>query len=166
MNGEINMLIEFLETFKANRQLTYDILNKLSDEELKVVWTRPGLNSFAKNIREMIAVEEAFINAIDTREMKFDSVPDVFDFPEEFDRTELIKEMKKIDERFENVIKKIKNDITVEWFGMSISLETHITNLIAHEVFHQGMMVMALYQFNIEIPESWIESWSLPRTSK
>lgn len=166
MNGEVNMLVEFLETFKANRQLTYDILNQLSEDELKVVWTRPGLNSFAKNIREMIAVEDAFVNAINTEKMNFDSVPDVFDFPAEFDKAELLKEMKKSDERFERTINNAKEDISVDWFGMSVSLETHITNLIAHEVFHQGMMVMVLYQFNIAIPESWIESWSLPKNSK
>ncbi len=76
------MLGEFLETYKANRQLTYDILNQLSDEELKKTWTRPGLNSFVKNIKEMISVENAFITAIDNEDMSFDNVPDVFDFQE------------------------------------------------------------------------------------
>lgn len=76
------MLGEFLETYKANRQLTYDILNQLSDEELKKAWTRPGLNSFVKNIKEMISVENAFITAIDNEDMSFDNVPDVFDFQE------------------------------------------------------------------------------------
>ncbi len=46
------MLGEFLETYKANRQLTYDILNQLSDEELKKAWTRPGLNSFVKTLKK------------------------------------------------------------------------------------------------------------------
>ena len=160
------MLIEFLETFKANRVLTYDILDQLSDDELKVVWSRPGLNSFTKNIREMVAVEDAFTNAIHTRDMSFDLVPGVFDFQEEFNRVELLNEMKKSDKNLESSIENSQENISINWFGMPVSLETHITNLISHEVFHQGMMVMALYQFNIAIPESWIENWSLPRNSK
>ncbi|KGO15607.1 MULTISPECIES: DinB family protein [Clostridium] len=160
------MLGEFLETYKANRQLTYDILNQLSDEELKKTWTRPGLNSFVKNIKEMISVENAFITAIDNEDMSFDNVPDVFDFSGDLNRDKLLDGLKESDERLEKCINNIKGNKVIKWYDISIALETHLTNLIAHEVFHQGMMAMALYQFGIDIPKSWIESWALPQTIK
>ena len=46
---------------------------------------------------------------------------------------------------------------------MKLSLYKHVSNLVQHEVFHQGMITTSLYNFDIELPDSWIENWALPK---
>jgi hypothetical protein len=43
-----------------------------------------------------------------------------------------------------------------------LPVEQHFVNIISHEVFHQGMMTMHMYQSHTAMPVSLIESWSLP----
>ncbi|WDV46523.1 DinB family protein [Clostridiaceae bacterium M8S5] len=156
------MLNEYLNTFKANRQLTYDVFNQLTDEQFGLLWSRPGLNTFTKHFKEMIYVQEAFIDAMYSRNMSFESVPDVFEFADDLNKDSLLSDMKEVDNKLEKAMKELNKNSKVKWFDIEIPLEIHILNLINHEVFHQGMMTMAMYNLNIHLPESWKENWALP----
>lgn len=156
---------EIKNTFIENHKLTYDLLNKLENDELILKWERPGLDTFIKHFLEMVLVQDAFCQAINTLEMSFDSVPNVFDFKNDKEKCEIIDLMEAADQRLYSAIDAASENTQINWYGMKIGLYTHIANLIQHEVFHQGMMAMILYKNKIEIPDSWIENWSLPQVN-
>ncbi len=156
------MLAALHETFLVNRKLTYDLLDVLNDEDLVRNWPRPGLNTFTKHFAEMAEVQESFILAMQRGTMDFSNVPDVFNFPEQADRESLRASLEQSDVKLSNVLSNVESGKQVDWFGTPCPVEIHLTNLIAHEVFHQGQMAMALYTMNLPIPSSWQESWSMP----
>lgn len=154
---------EIIGTYLANRALSHDLIAQLSEEELDLVWNRPGLNSFRKHFQEMNEVQDAYREAIISGNMSFESVTDVFSFDDSISKDRIIKDMKVSDEILLETINNASENQTIHWFDMDISLYTHITNLIQHEVYHQGMMTLSLYEFGIQIPNSWIENWALPK---
>lgn len=154
---------EIVETYLANRKLSYDLIENLSEVDLDIKWDRPGLDTFRKHFLEMIAVQDAFADAIETKEMSFDSVPDVFSFDEKITKEEIIRKMKDSDAHLLSIIENAAECSEIVWFDMKLSLYAHVSNLIQHEVFHQGMITTSLYNFNIELPNSWVENWALPR---
>ena len=156
------MMENMLMTFIANRKVTYDILNALTDEELIEQWDRPGLDTFSKHFQEMAAVTNAYTEALKSGNMDFSMVPDVFEFQNVSNKDELVKLLQDSDSKLENIIKQNKYKKEVFWFDMTIPAEIHFTNIISHEIFHQGMMTMFMYQAHIHMPDSLTENWSLP----
>jgi len=151
----------FAETFAVNRKLTYDLLEQLTEDELRRSWPRPGLDTFAKHFQEMAAVQTAFVNALSSADMDFSNVPGVFSFADEA-KEALRKQLHDADALLATTLNGKQIAATVNWEGMHLPVDQHFTNLISHEVFHQGMMTMVLYQFGLPIPASWITSWALP----
>lgn len=154
-------LIPFLQGFSVNRQLTYDLLEQLTEEELQYQWPRPGLDTFSKQFQEMAAVQLAFIAAMTTGVMDFSSVPDVFVFKQEDDKKKLKQLFAIADQELEKTLLN-KVSATVKWDDIEIPIEGHLVNLISHEVFHQGQMTLALYALKLPIPQSWSFNWALP----
>lgn len=159
-------LRNLVQTFLANRALTLDLLQSLGSEDLERVWPRPGLDSFSKHLNEMAQVQRAFIKALSTGTMDFTSVPDVFGFPSGSPRESLLAELNAADEELQARVEEVDPEQVVDWGDeMRIPADQHLVNLVSHEVFHQGMMVMAMYLFQIPIPESWIFNWALPQAT-
>jgi hypothetical protein len=150
----------FFTTFQANRKLTYDLLQQLDEGSLCKIWPRPGLDTFSKHFQEMAMVQEAFVQALASGKMDFARVPDVFSFSNEV-KSALNSRLGKADD---GLATALKGDIcsVIDWEGMPLPVEQHLVNLISHEVFHQGMMAMAIYMLRLPMPESWVNSWALP----
>lgn len=157
------MLNNFLQTYQANRQLTYVILENLTEEDLYKKWSRPGLDSFCKHFQEMAYVTSAYAKAMVTGNMDFSGVPDVFSFQEKMSREELQELLQKSDETLSDIVKNKKYKDSVFWFDMDLPVDAHFMNIISHEVFHHGMMTMHMYQDGVEMPQELLESWSLPK---
>lgn len=153
-----------LMAFNANRKVTYDILDVLTEEELIQKWDRPGLDTFSKHFQEMAAVTDAYAEAFVHGNMDFSNVPDVFGFIDILDKNELRRLLRDSDAKLKNIVEEKKYKDQVFWFDMSLSADLHFTNIISHEVFHQGMMTMFLYQNHIDLPLSLMDNWSLPET--
>lgn len=162
MDNLTKSLKDFQTTFHANRKLTYDLINVLSDEDLIKPWPRPGLNTFEKHFHELAAVQNEFTDSITSGVIDFKGVPSVFDFSHGKSKQEILNELQSADKYFDQKIKNGPHAKTIDWFGMALPIEQHLCNLISHEVFHQGMMVSILYLFDITFPNSWIEDWALP----
>lgn len=156
------MLNNLLMTFQANRKLTYDILESLNDTEIEKKWTRPGLDTFSKHIQEMAAVTNAYAEAMETGNMDFSKVPSVFEFNDKLKKKELKELLEASDRKLEKIIEEEKYKPEVFWFDMNLPVDIHFVNIISHEVYHQGMMTLFLYQNKIQIPASMMENWSLP----
>lgn len=151
-----------LQTFLANRALTYDILDSLPESELNRLWKRPGLNTYSKHFLEMASVLEAYSNAFATKVMDFSEVSEKFEESENYSKQQLKEKLMKSDEVLKKICISDQIGEEIFWFDMNIPAEIHFVNIISHEVFHQGMMVMDMYQNSIDIPLSVAESWSLP----
>lgn len=151
-----------LMTFNANRKVTYDILDVLTEEELIKKWDRPGLDTFSKHFQELAAVTNAYTEALESGNMDFTNVPDVFEFENITQKDELLRLLQESDARLETIVKKKQYKDEVFWFDMFLPAYIHFTNIISHEIFHQGMMTMVLYQNRIHMPISLMDSWSLP----
>lgn len=161
-----NRIMSFIETFRGNRKLTYDLLEMLDENSMHQIWPRPGLDTFSKHFAEMASVQKAFVEALSSGIMDFSTVPGVFDFPKDLKKKEIINMLESSDSFLENQLKKAPQDLLIDWGGdCKLSIDQHLINLISHEVFHQGMMVMAMYIFKIKLPDSWIESWALPEVA-
>lgn len=164
MNTLPPLAAEFLATWKANRQLTIDVVRSLNPDDLHRPWPRPGLNTFAKHISEMCSVQEAFRHAMESGVMDFAHVPGVFEFAGGEGRDELLDRMKNADADLEETAKELDWSRSVLWDGLQLSMTGHWTNLISHEVFHQGMMAMTIYAMKLRLPESWQTNWAMPAT--
>lgn len=154
-------LSSYLQGFKVNRQLTYDLLNHLTEDDLQRQWPRPGLDTFSKHFQEMTAVQLAFISAMNTGVMDFSSVPDVYVFEQNNNKVYLQEMLASADKQLEEALSGEISSF-VKWDDLELSVEHHLVNLISHEVFHQGQMTLALYSFKLPIPESWCFNWALP----
>lgn len=151
-----------LMTFNANRKITYDILNMLTVEELNKKWDRPGLDTFSKHFQELAAVTNAYAEAMESGNMDFSNVPDVFEFVNIADKDELVKLLQESDAKMKTIVEQKKYKDEVFWFDMFLPTYIHFTNIISHEIFHQGMMTMFMYQNHIHMPMSLMDNWSLP----
>lgn len=154
-------IAHFLQGFGVNRQLTYDLLWQLTEDELQRQWPRPGLDTFSKHFQEMAAVQLAFISAMKTGVMDFSSVPDVSAFKQQNDKAKLKELLAFADKDLEDALGG-EVEALVKWDEIEIPVEGHLVNLISHEVFHQGQMTLALYSLKLSIPESWRFNWALP----
>lgn len=156
------MLNDFMLTFAANRAVTYQILDKLSDEELNRKWNRPGLDTFTKHFQEMAVVTNAYADAMVTGNMDFSNVPDVFGFSDKVSKEELVAMLKESDKKLETIVHDKTYKESVFWFDMDLPVTQHFVNIISHEIFHQGMMTMFMYQSGIKMPQELMDNWSLP----
>lgn len=151
-----------LQTFAVNRQLTYDLLSEVKKRDLDRKMPRPGLDTISKHVQEMAAVQEAFANSSMSGTMNFAGVPDVFEFKGHEGAEELKARLEKADALMHKQLLSSGVAKFVEWDGERLTIDQHIVSLIAHEVFHQGMITMALYALGMAIPKSWMTAWALP----
>ena len=158
----MSAIVEILESFAANRKLTTDLLDSVTSEDLHCKFPRPGLDTIAKHIREMAAVQSAFVQAAKEGTMDFSAVPDVDAF-EDADAAILKAELDQADASMNLEALSDSSCPDVIWDGEPISLEKHLVSLVAHEVFHQGMITMMLYYFGVKLPDTWVDSWALPQ---
>ena len=151
------------DCFIANRKLTYDLVEALREEDLARKLDRPGLDTPAKQVQEMVSVQEAFGVALISGVMDFSSVPDVdkFSGPK---KPRLLALLKDADRRFEELLTG-EVQSSVRWDEMALAPEVHMCNLISHEVFHQGQLALASYIYGVALPESWTYNWALPRAA-
>ncbi|HTT99576.1 MAG TPA: hypothetical protein VMF58_16125 [Rhizomicrobium sp.] len=164
LNG--NPLDALWMSFVFNRALTYDLLDEVSDEDLLKPWPRPGLDSISKQVQELAAVERAFDQALVSGTMDFSGVPDVMAFDRVSDRAKLKGALKAADEAFAKTIAEGVAKPSVRWDDVDVSSVVHLSNLISHEVFHQGQMAMACYALGIGLPESWRTNWAMPKAGQ
>lgn len=160
------ILDELITAYRYNAGLRYDFLDSLSDEELHREWPRPGLDTFGKQLQEMAAVNLAGAQACRTGTLDLTTVPDVHDFPT-LPRDEIRKACEEADDRLCEDVASAPGDLVIDWGdGITMGPAAHLSNLTSHEMFHHGQMAMAAYVLGVEIPQSWIDSWVLPQSTR
>lgn len=158
MNIETKQLIEDWGFIRGN---TISFLESLSDEQLKVDFPRPGLNSFLKQFQEMVDVQEAYLDACESGEMAFEKVKDNDGYENDVTREVILEKMKQQDARIEPILTG-KSDGMVVWDeNDKKTVVAQIRNLCMHEALHVGQLVAFSYMLKIVIPESVVEAWAL-----
>ena len=152
--------------WQETRRLTYDFVNTIPYDILIQKLPRPGLDTFAKHLREMALVQEAYIDVLEGKSLDFSKVEGITFGKEDYvpaSKDEIINLLKNADNRFLEVFRKVRNwNEEVEIFGTKLPKYIILELMIRHETFHQGQFVIFCYILKVKPPQSWIEEWALP----
>jgi len=165
-----NTFREFAEAllyaWQETRKLTYDFVNEIPYDILIKKLPRPGLDTFAKHIREMVLVQEAYIDVLEGKYLDFSRVEGITFGKEDYvptSKDEIIYLLRNADNRLFEVFRRIEDwSEEVEIFGTKLPKYAILELMIRHETFHQGQIVAFCYVLKIKPPQSWIEEWALP----
>jgi len=152
--------------WQETRQLTYDFVNAIPYDILIRKLPRPGLDTFAKHLKEMALVQEVYVDVLEGKPLDFSVVEGITFGKEDYvptNKEEVINLLRNADKRFFETLKKIKNwNEKVEVFGTKLPKYAIVELMIRHETFHQGQFVAFCYILNVKPPQSWIDAWALP----
>lgn len=122
---------------------------------------RPELDTIKKHILEMLDVQEAYSEAIETKVMSFASLKENDEFNDEVSIQELLDKINEVDNQMKTRIENAPFDTEILWDGERRTLSSHIAALISHEMFHIGQFVGFCYAQNIQLPKYIVEMWGL-----
>lgn len=165
---DFSKIIEVLDFgWRETRQLTLDFLEAVTVEQLNQKLSRPGLNTFAKQIWEMAMVERAFLEVIDGKPLSFEAVEEAtfgdIDYVVE-DKGELKKLLESTDSIYERIITSDCDWAeNVTMFGATTPKWSVLEVIIRHETLHHGQFAAFMYTMNIHFPESWVDAWAFPQ---
>lgn len=152
---------KLMQAWKETRDMTYDLLETLNDTQLRVVQSRPGLNTIGMHLLEMADVTYAYSQSLRSGELNFDEVQDMYSSEDQ--RKAHIKErLRKSDEALSKAIEHIKPGFSINAFGEETSAEELLLTLLRHENLHHGQIIAFAYASGMELPESWQQNWALP----
>lgn len=158
-------LDEAIESFRETRQLTYDFLNALTDEQLTQKLPRPDLDTFGKHLQELGDTQESYALGIARGAMDFGTIRSMIDYTMVQSKELLQSFLRKKDEQLFDNLKDHRSEQVIRWDGEEISLVEHLSRLSRHELFHHGQFVTLAYQIGVPFPESWVNTWVLPSRS-
>lgn len=147
--------------WKFVRSNTISFIKDLGEDGINTKLNRPELDTFKKHFLEMIDVQEAYSLAIRTGKMSFEYVRNNDDFKEDISNVELLKNVATVDKKMKSRLEKSSYDIQIEWEEGPRTLQSHISALISHEMFHIGQLVGFCYAQNIKIPDYIAMMWGL-----
>lgn len=152
-----------METFDEMRGMTR-VIAEQKDETLTRELPRPGLDTFGKHLAEMIAVEGAYVNALESGEVDLSTVPGVDDF-EPFSGAEFAVRSEELAAQRRALLDEDRVAETCNWEGYPMSPASVIGIMIGHEAHHQGQMAAFMYTMEIDMPQTFASFWSLPPLS-
>lgn len=142
------------------RSCTKSFIDNLSDDQLDRALPRKGLNTIRKHFQEMILVQKDYIEAIDNLEMDFNSIPDN-EIDGKATKEDLLEQMAQQDKLLKEILSKVSDRATINWFGAEKPLAFHISALISHESLHIGQIVAFSYVLELPIPDYITKNWGL-----
>jgi len=161
MTKEIQGAIKEWEFARAN---TVAFIQQLGDEGLRIKLPRPALDTFCKHFEEMIAVQEAYVEAIATREMAFDNCKSDYEYEGLSTAEALLHKMAETDKKMVEILSKIDDKSEVNWWGESKTVTNHISSQVSHETLHLGQLIAFCHVLNVKMPEEVIKAWALSGT--
>jgi hypothetical protein len=158
MNIEIELaLADWAETRKNSKAF----INALGEAGLKKSFPRPGLDTYGKHFEEMIDIQSAYVDAIETGVMNFDNTKENEEYTGKSFSSALLSSMESLDRRLVELAHK-NGEKLIEWDeDDKKTVVAQIRNLCIHEAMHIGQLVAFSYVTGVKIPESIMESWAL-----
>jgi hypothetical protein len=158
MNIEIE---QALADWSDTRENSKAFINVLGEAGLKNSFPRPGLDTYGKHFEEMIDIQNAYVDAIETGVMNFDNTKGNEEYTGESSSSTLLSRMKFLDKRLVELAHK-NSEKLIEWDENDRkTVVTQIRNLCIHEAMHIGQLVAFSYVTGVKIPESIVGGWAL-----
>jgi hypothetical protein len=101
MFDEKLMLQNAFEAWMRHHQMTYSLLERLSDEQFHAEVLKPDLTSFAKHFEEISTVQEAYAQAFHVGKLDFSQLPQDNEYTGAFTKEELKARLEKADQAIE-----------------------------------------------------------------
>ena len=143
------------------RANTVAFIKQLGDEGLRIKLPRPALDTFCKHFEEMIAVQEAYVEAISTSEMSFDNCKSDYDYKGLSTAEELLHKIEEADKKMLEVLSKVDVNSEVSWWGEPKTVTNHISSQVSHETLHLGQLIAFCHVLDVKIPQDVVGAWAL-----
>ncbi len=152
-----------LTAWKRHHDMTYSILEQLTEEELYAPLPRPMLNNFAKHFEEMADVERAYARAFHSGKLDFSMLSKEKPYTGESNKAQLRALTEAADKEIFEGIAACPPDRVIDIFGMQGSRADVIQTLLHHELFHQGQFYMFSNLLKFDLPTDWRDFWWIPK---
>ena len=134
------------------RGLTVDLLNACSDLDLEFQLTENS-GELWKQFRHIGRVHENYLTSIEVGSAAFDTASGSYSAGNS--KADLLSYFETLQAQHQTTMASVSTDTTIDWFGESVSLELHLTRLLAHETLHHGQLILYWRALGNEFPKSW-----------
>ena len=148
----------YMPTWLHTRQMTYDYLDVLDNEQLALTLPFPESQALYYQFWCMVGAHESYL-----RKLEHGAWQGFARSLNEFEEVtvEIIKtQMQKSDVRMNDVLQGLNLDSKMENGDLA-----HLTvlQMIKHENHHHGQLINYMYCHHLPIPDSWADEWALSR---
>jgi len=148
-----------LSAWKRHHQMTFSLLEQLTDEQLYAELPRPGLNTFAKHFEEMAEVQQDYARAFHSYSLKFTEGSVYRGLST---KAELKAGFARADKAIEEGILSCPQDQTIAIFGVAGTRADLVQTLLHHELFHHGQFSVFSHEMKFNLPKDWRDFWWIP----
>ncbi len=158
MNDKV-FLDNAFAAWKRHHQMTYSLINQLTEEQLYTELPRPGLNTLAKHFEEMAEVQQDYARAFHTHILKFTegSV-----YKGLSSKKEILAGFSEADQAIENGAASCLPEQSIDIFGVPGTRADLIQTLLHHEIFHHGQFAVFSHELKFNLPKDWRDFWWIP----
>lgn len=161
-----NYCEEAISGFREARQLSFDLLASLTDEQLVEGLPRPDLDTFGKHFQELGDTQESYALGIESGLMDFSTIRTFIDISLVTSRRRIREFLAGHDARLAEILSATSPNALVQWpGGEKVSVVEHLGRLTRHEIFHHGQFAAFIYMKKLRFPKSWVDTWVLPSCS-
>lgn len=149
--------------WQRHHDMTYSLLEQLTDEQLYTPLARPGLDNFAKHYEEMADVQRAYARAFHTGKLDFSMLSREKAYTGTSSKAELKTLLQEADRQIAEGIQAAPPGRPIDIFGMPGSRADLVQTLLHHELFHQGQFYIFANALKFDLPDDWREFWWMPK---
>ncbi len=140
------------------RGLTLDLLESLGESDLAYT-PGPGVGPFWKQFRHVGSVHECYMEALITRQMRFEYRDK--NFQAEPSKPLLLAYLRALNTEFVITLDSLDWGATIRWSDDDRpTVFEHLLRLVQHETLHHGEWIVYLRLLNKPFPSSW-QAWGV-----
>lgn len=154
-------IAEWVQAWRATRQLTYDMLRALPYAVMNFS-PHPEFGTLIRQIRHVGDIQACYIAAIKSGKMDFRAQPRQRALEQSKEHVEAY--LRHLDEELLSTLKEVSADQRgrlIDWGTTQIGLQQHLLRLLQHETRHHGMWLFYAKIADLPLPESWKDAWNL-----
>ncbi len=148
-----------LTAWQRHHQMTYSLLEQLTEEQLHVKLPRPGLDTYCKHFQEMAEVQQDYARAFHTHVLEFTTGTV---YTDDSSKEELRLAFAEADAAIQAGIAACPPEQRIDIFGMAGTRADLIQTLLHHELFHHGQFSIFSYPMKMNLPKDWRDFWWIP----
>lgn len=160
---EETILANAVAAWKRHHDMTYSVLDELTEEQLYAPLPRPMLNNFAKHFEEMADVQRAYARAFHSGKLDFSMLSKEKPYTGESTKAQIREFMADADKQIHDGIAACPPDRPIDIFGVQGSRADVVQTLLHHELFHQGQFYIFSNALKFDLPADWRDFWWIPK---